>query len=73
MNTRMNYLNRNNEIEEVNVLGYAKTSSNWYDANYCECWTEDKGNFIVPITRLMLTKEIFEEILSKGEEENVFM
>lgn len=51
MRIEMNYLNKNGEMEKVDCLGYAHDSG-WCSRYYCECWTEDRGHFIVPANRL---------------------
>ena len=43
MRITMNYLNENNKMETVDVLGYVNGCS-----EYCEVYTEEKGQFIVP-------------------------
>lgn len=49
MRKTMIYLNKNNDIEIVDVLGYV------YDrTDYCEVYTEEKGHFIIPDNRLFI-------------------
>jgi len=65
MRFEMNYLNKNNEMEKVDVLGYP-SDSGWFTADYCECWTEDRGYFIVPVSRLYTIGAEKEHIFSNG-------
>ncbi len=51
MNITMNYLNENNEMEEVSVLGYFGDSG-FTSRDYCECWSETRGHFAAPIQKL---------------------
>lgn len=55
MRIEMNYLNKNNEMEKVDCLGFAEGGR---VRDYCVCYTEDRGEFIVPTKNLFaITKE----------------
>lgn len=55
MRIEMNYLNKNNEMEKVDVLGFAEGGR---VRDYCVAYTEDRGEFIVPTKNLfVITKE----------------